>query len=230
VAGKTSPTGYTLELAIPFTSLTGATVERLKQPIGFDLMVDDVDSLSNGQTTSRINYSWGDSGNNWADASIFGIADPAYKSPLPEKYIRVIPGHLLEAAKIVNGHRVIERRIEAGVITVWKEGPQPSLFSYDCSQLRPDGSEKEVDLIGIASNGATASGFAVECEDRFLPRLSPGAYIVRTNYTELHKTLATRFSIEAVVHADPKAKKGAFVPGTRAADQILAGGKVVLPK
>ncbi len=41
IAGRALTNGYALELRIPFSSLGGMTPERLQNPIGFDLYVDD---------------------------------------------------------------------------------------------------------------------------------------------------------------------------------------------
>ena len=67
VASKLVSDGYTLEIRIPLASIN-TTADRLKDPIGLDVAIDNVDLVA-GHRTDRVQYGFGRSTSNSSDPS-----------------------------------------------------------------------------------------------------------------------------------------------------------------
>ena len=92
IAERLVPDGYTLEMRIPFSSLRRMTPDRLQEPIGFDIVVDDIDAIgSSGGTTPRAEYALSGSDDGWKDASILHFAKAGYSGSLPAPFLRLLP-------------------------------------------------------------------------------------------------------------------------------------------
>ena len=92
VAAKTVSGGYAVELRIPFKSLAGVDAQRMTQPFGFDVSIDDVDALPDGGNSPRRSFAWSGNSNQWQDASSFGVADPSFANSLtPAPLLRGVP-------------------------------------------------------------------------------------------------------------------------------------------
>jgi YVTN family beta-propeller protein len=119
IAERLLPDGYTLEMRIPFSSLHGMTPDRLKEPIGFDIYVDDVNAEGDmGKLTPRAEYSLSGSDDGWQDASTLCFAKADYAPHFPAPFVRPIPGKYSE--------EVNSRRIVAGLITTREAAPDQS--------------------------------------------------------------------------------------------------------
>jgi YVTN family beta-propeller protein len=67
--GKLLADGYSLEIRIPLASIN-TTANRLKDPIGLDVAIDNVDLVA-GHKTDIVQYNFGGSEEDWADPSGF---------------------------------------------------------------------------------------------------------------------------------------------------------------
>ena len=85
--------GYTIEARIPLASLNGITAKRLEQPIGFGLVIDDINRVAgrNG-TTARLGYAWCANGDSWHDPSTLGLGESGLTEPAQGTVLRAVGG------------------------------------------------------------------------------------------------------------------------------------------
>lgn len=95
LTGRTTPDGYALELRLPYSSLHGANAARLTAPIGFEVMVDDLDAAQQAGPPQQRVYSFGGRGGCFRDASAFACAGADSAHTLPAPYLRVMPANLV---------------------------------------------------------------------------------------------------------------------------------------
>ena len=188
IAERRQSDGYTLEMRIPFTSLKGASMQRLIEPIGFDISIDDIDAIgSTGTTTARSEYALSASDEGWRDASTFQFARAGSSAFLPAPLIRTMPGRYVEEV----GHR----RIVAGLVMTTSAAPERAMvhvaLQHSGSKGTNEGNRPEMvwDRHDYPSIGVQVRQGTLE-----LNRLTRGRYLISTNFTALpDKTYITEF-------------------------------------
>jgi YVTN family beta-propeller protein len=109
IAARSLRDGYTVEMRLPYTSLSAAGPPRFSDTIGIDVIVDDSDAIGNtGRHTPRTEYSWAGSGDDYENASVLRFARPNYPGWYPAPFVRALPGRLIST--------VGDRRIIGGVV------------------------------------------------------------------------------------------------------------------
>ncbi len=175
IAGRALPDGYTLEMRIPFSSLDNVTAERLKEPIGFDLLVDDIDALPGGGSTPRAQYGLSQGDSSYQNPAVFHFVRAGYHSPASAGIVRAVPARYLSSTG--------SRRIVAGIITA--TGTSAVDPRVVVSLRAPEGAQEDPAGVTVDDLEYPALGVTVHRQIMDLQRLSLGKYVVNTHFAAL---------------------------------------------
>jgi DNA-binding beta-propeller fold protein YncE len=119
-AGKTLSDGYDLEIRIPLKSM-GTSADRLKDPIGVDAVINDI-NIVNGQKTARAQYAIGGSASGYQDASVFPKTELIGAVAQGKSVMHLVPARLLPDEY---GWNHLPRRTLGGGILVAAKSDRP---------------------------------------------------------------------------------------------------------
>ncbi|MCW3095535.1 MAG: beta-propeller repeat-containing protein [Chthonomonadaceae bacterium] len=177
IAARPLPDGYTLEMRIPFSSLKGMSLDRLKEPIGFDIAIDDIDAVGAlGSTTTRAQYALSGSDDGWKDAAALRFAKIGYAGRFPAPFLRLLPAQYRE--------EVSTRRIVGGLLTTREATPAQNRIEI---RYRTPGAQKEPVPPVVQDNTTDYPQIGVRMTRHTidLQSLNRGRYTVKTHFPGL---------------------------------------------
>lgn len=195
LAGKTLADGYTLELRIPFASLNGATAERLREPIGFNIQIDDIEQdIGPRDAAPHDVYCWGGLPESYLNPANFGCAWQG-ETPQPQ------PPVLRQTAALVNAATVrqtvftrqdsIPRKVADLIQLRWQYASSP----YDFPSGRSRGERPMVsDTTGTLRYPQL--GFAAHSRELRFKKLPGGRYTIASRLAGAAET-TQRFYVMA---------------------------------